>query len=450
MNRALSNEKERRIFPPLGQRIIKTTVAVFICLVIYYLRGYEGDRMSTEAMITAIIVMQPYVKDSRDYALNRFAGTLIGAFWGLMFLLMLLVFPSMASNRVLLYARMALGVLVSLYSAVLIRKSDAAALAAIVFLCIVVAFPDVVDPLRQTGERILDVFIGTTVAIGVNVLRLPREKRRERVFFVRISDLVPDRFSQISSAALYRLNYLYDDGAKICLMSEHAPAFFMVQMSAAKVNVPLIVMDGAAIYDAVENTYLHVETIPEEDSRRLRERLAELKLSVFIYTVHNNRTCVFHRGEMSAEEQAVYDRMRRSPYRSYLEGESYDYSEIVYFKIIAPQEKIVEIEYTLRRSMPRGKLRAVIRPQAGSPGVSALYIYSHAASMEQAKKKLIERQREYMPKLETVEIRLRGGCRSERDTMQLLHAIGSSYEPVSFRRAAFARKEKAPSERERR
>ena len=48
-------------FPPLGQRIMKTSLAVFICLMFYWLRGYRGVEMPAEACITAIICMQPYV-----------------------------------------------------------------------------------------------------------------------------------------------------------------------------------------------------------------------------------------------------------------------------------------------------------------------------------------------------------------------------------------------------
>ena len=94
MNRdSIYDKPEQYHLPHVGQRITKTTFAVFLCLIIYYLRGYQGESMPTEAMITAIICMQPYVRDSRDYALNRLAGTLIGAGWGLLFLLLLLVFP---------------------------------------------------------------------------------------------------------------------------------------------------------------------------------------------------------------------------------------------------------------------------------------------------------------------------------------------------------------------
>ena len=442
-NTARKNE-ERKQLPHVGQRITKTTIAVFICLIIYYLRGYSGQSMSTEAAITAIICMQPYVKDTRDYAWNRVSGTLIGAFWGLLFLLILLLLPILGSNALILYSMMAAGVLVTLYSTVLIRKPDTASLAAIVFLCIVIAFPDIEQPLRQAMSRINDVFIGTTVAIGVNVAHLPRKKKENQIFFVRTKDLVPDRFTPMHSAALFRLNNLYDIGARICLMSEHAPAFFALQMSTTRMNVPLIVMDGAAIYDINENEYLSAETITAEDSAHLRERMDALKLSYFTYTVHNNKTCIFHRGVLNEIEKPVYDRMRRSPYRNYLEGEIYDPNEIVYFKILAQDTEMAEIEYSLHKAMQKGKLRTVIRPQAGSPGVSGLYIYAHTATMEQAEKRLMQMLKEKEPDLEMVELRLRSGYQTDRDAMVLLTELGNRYAPVSI----FSMKKKKPAVKE--
>ncbi len=402
---------------------------------IYWLRGYHGQDMPTEAAITAIICMQPFVRDTRDYALNRFVGSLIGVLWGLGLLLLLSGVPALGESMFCLYALMAVGVLLSLYSAVLVHAPDASALAAIVFLCIVIAFPDIDSPLEQAAYRMLDVFIGTAVATVVNVIRFPRVKNEDLVFFVRTTDLAPDRFSHIPSTALFRLNQLYRDGARICLMSEHAPAFFALQMSEAKPNTPLIVMDGAAIYDAAENEYISAETIAPEDSERLRERIDALGLSCFIYTIHRNKTCIFHQGELTEAEKKVYDRMRSSPYRSYLEGEIYDPAEIVYFKIIAEDERLHDIMYSLRTVIPKGRLRGVSRPQAGAPGVSALYVYSHTATMEQAQKRLLQRMRSEEPELTPYVLTLRGGYRSERDALHLLHRLQDIYEPVAlFRR----------------
>lgn len=431
-----SNELQREPFrlPHIGQRLTKTAIAVFLCLLINYLRGLQGGAMSAESCITAIICMQPFVRDSREYAFNRLAGTLIGSFWGLLFLLLLQFFPALGHSNIVLYGMMAAGVMVSLYGAVAIRKADASVLAAIVFICIVITFPEIESPMRQASARILDVMIGTLVAIGVNIFRLPRDKNRNLVFFMRTKDLVPDRFSQLPPAALFKLSYLYNDGARICLMSEHAPAFFTLQMSGTPLSVPLIVMDGAAIYDANDNTYLYHENIEPETSAWLRNYLDGLGLSYFIYTIHNNKTCIFHRGHMNAQEKKVYDRMRASPYRSYLDGEIYRDEEPVYFKIIDGDEKIRLLRQRLHKLLNDRALRCVIRPQTAAPGISGLYIYSAAATNQRAQDKLMQMLREKEPELVDMRVFLPGTYRSEQDAIHLLNTVGNYYEPLKIKR----------------
>ena len=53
--------QESRVFPHIGRRIVKTAIAVFLCLMIYALRGYEVGSMPTEAAIKAIPTMNEIV-----------------------------------------------------------------------------------------------------------------------------------------------------------------------------------------------------------------------------------------------------------------------------------------------------------------------------------------------------------------------------------------------------
>ena len=427
--------KTRRQFhlPAIGQRIVKTSIAVFITLMVYYLRGYRGADMPAEAAITAIICMQPYVRDTRDFAVNRFVGTFIGAAWGLGFLLLLLLFPSMGEVLLIVYLRMAIGIMLTLYTCVLVRKPDTSAQAAIVFICVVIAFPEIEAPLQQALERFTGVLLGTFASIAVNLFRLPRDRERDQVFFVKIADLVPDHFSGLPSAASFRLNYLYEDGAKICLMSAHAPAFFTLTMSHTKLSVPFIVMDGAAIYDANENIYLQAETVAPEESARLRAHLDALGLGYFLYTIHHNKVCIFHQGKLRPQEKAVYDVMRRSPYRSYLEGEIYRAEEIVYLKIIDEDDKILLLEKKLGPFLADRRLRMVRREQS-VPGVSALYFYADTANFTAAEERLMQILRKQEEGLRPREVFLPSPYRSEHDAMHLLHRLANLYEPLKILR----------------
>ena len=388
--------------------------------------------MPTEAAVTAIICMQPYVQDSREYALNRMTGTLIGAGWGLLLLLVLLIFPALGNNLYILYAVMGAGVLVSLYTSVVLHKPDSSSLAAIVFICIVANFPEIEDPLGDTMERIFGVMLGTAAAVGVNVAHLPRRKKPDRVFFIRSADLIPDRFAQISPSILFRLNSLLRDGAKICLISRHAPAFFTAQLHTVTMTVPMIVMDGAALYDANENRYLYTEKLRQPDAVRLMERLDYLGRSYFIYTVHRKKTCIFHCGAYRDEEREVLSRLQRTPYRTYLDEEIYTPDEIVYIKLIDRTEETERLQKQLYTFIHGRRLRSSIQPQTGVSGVSGLYIYSGRASVHTMENRLIRLLRLENPSVQAEEVFLPSGYRSEHDAMHLLSRLYNLYEPVYF------------------
>ena len=418
----------RRIqLPYIGQRVIKTSVAVFLCLVFYHLRGYDEGTISAEAAISAIICMQPYVNDTREYAINRISGTLLGAFWGFLFLL---IVPMFSVRGIPLYALMSLGTLISLYSAVAIRKPDTSSLAAIVFICVVIAYPEVGFPLDHAFHRVLDVLVGTFIATGVNVFRLPRVKLRNQVFFIHTKDLSRDHLSQIPSPVLFRLSYLSRDGAKICTISEHTPAFFISQICHIHLNAPMIVMDGAGIYDANENIYLSTNCVPPASSEWLMGKLNSMGLSYFIYTVNKNMNYIYHHGTMSQEEQKVVQRMRSSPYRHYLNDEAFDLNDIVYIKIVAREERAERVWREMKETLSQSGLRIVFRPQPGLGGVSGLYFYAADATVEHAKAQVLEMMRAEHPELQPREIISTAKYPSEYEAIHLLQTLGRAYEPL--------------------
>ena len=64
--------------PKIGMRIVKSALAVFVCLLIDRLRG----GMPFYAAIAAILCMQPDVANSLKTAANRVIGTLVGGLAG--------------------------------------------------------------------------------------------------------------------------------------------------------------------------------------------------------------------------------------------------------------------------------------------------------------------------------------------------------------------------------
>ena len=92
--------------------------------------------------------------------------------------------------------------------------------------------------------------------------------------------------------------------------------------------------------------------------------------------------------------------------------------------------RIEAIRKHLQTFLRSRKLRAVVRDEAGVEGLCSLYIYSAAATMQQAEETLMAMLREKDPSLKPAEVFLRTPYRSEHDAMTLLNALGNAYEPV--------------------
>lgn len=421
----------KRLLPPLGQRIIKTSAAVFVLLIIYMLQGFHGNVNS--AAVTAIICMQPFAKDSRSFAVDRILGTLLGAAWGLVFLQVMQWLPESTHNLVASDAVMCLFLILAIYSTVVIKKSSTAAQVAIVFLGTVIAYPNVNAPLAQTLETMADTVIGTVVAIAVNTAHIPRRKHPEYLFFVRTRDLVPDRFAQIPSSVHIALDNLYREGAKICLVSRWAPAFIVSQMGLLNVNAPMIIMDGAALYDVTENRYLDVYPIPRENADRLRSILSGFGVGCNIYTVNEHTLSIYRDGPVNEADKREFETMRRSPYRHYVDGMYREEDYITFLRVIDTKERIAQLEYEIKSVLPLGMFRTEVREEARFPEYSSLYFYDPKATVENMKKRVQEIMEEQNGPMVAADLQPRTkGYLPEHDALLLLGRLKNTYEPFFF------------------
>lgn len=422
----------KRLLPPLGQRIIKTATAVFILLIIYMLQGGHGSVSS--ACVTALLCIQPYASDSWTFAIERVAGTVIGSVWGYLYLELMWAIPLLGHNMVMAYFMMALFLVLALYSTVVIKRSSLAGLVGIVMLGIVIQYPRVGLPLAQTAQNFADTLLGTVVAVIVNVAHLPRQKHPEYLFFVRTMDLVPDRYRQIPSSVHIALDKLFQDGAKICLVSRWAPAFIMSQMGLLNVNAPMIIMDGAALYDVQENKYLDVIDIPKANVNRLRSILAGFNVGCNIYAVNERTLSIYRDGPMNEAEIREFETMKRSPYRNYLDGMYRETDKIAFVRIIDTINHIEDLHHELQSILPMGMFRTEIREETRFPEYMSLYFYDPRATQTEMKhraQKIMEQQEG--TSLTPVEMLPRfTQYLPEHDALILLNRLKNKYEPVGF------------------
>lgn len=144
--------------PKLGMRNIKTAISVVLC--IFVLQLLEMDPFF--ACIAAVVTMQTTVDVSFRAGMERMVGTLVGAGMGI-------VVAVYAPDNIYLIG---LGIIIIIYVSNLIHQQNAASLACIVFLAIMLTLT-YENPLQHAYKRIIETFIGIVIAVLVNSVFFP-------------------------------------------------------------------------------------------------------------------------------------------------------------------------------------------------------------------------------------------------------------------------------------
>ena len=159
-----------RPLPKIGMRIVKSAVAVFLCFVIYMIRGRGVPFYSA---IAAVLCMQPYVSNSVRVALNRTVGTFIGGVFGMLALLVEKAFFPTGSAHLAISAGICLSIIPLIYVTLLAKRPTASYITCVVFMSITVSHGADVNPYLFALDRCLDTLIGIAVSLCVNLFRLP-------------------------------------------------------------------------------------------------------------------------------------------------------------------------------------------------------------------------------------------------------------------------------------
>lgn len=177
----------------MGMRNIKTAIAVVLCVLISRILKLE---YSFYAAIAAIISMENTVTTSFHTGKNRMLGTLVGA--GIGFLCAAIL----PGNAIIC----GIGIIIVIYICNLLKWSKSVSIACVVFMAIMVNLNGK-NPFFYSLNRILDTFIGITVAVFVNYFVCPpnyiKDIKRNCVSIIeRIDKLIESGFATIKDLEL--------------------------------------------------------------------------------------------------------------------------------------------------------------------------------------------------------------------------------------------------------
>lgn len=124
--------------------------------------------------------------------------------------------------------------------------------------------------------------------------------------------------AELTPASVAMLNEAISKGALFSVATARTPATVSRLLKDVNINLPLIVMTGAALWNPASNEYQHIKRIPEADTARLISLYKEYGVSSFIYSLQPDGIIhICHTGKMSEHErQFISDRLD-SPFKTF-------------------------------------------------------------------------------------------------------------------------------------
>ena len=370
-----------------GQRIIRSVLSVWLCFVIYLLRGRQG--IPFYSAIAALQCLQPYTGSISTVAKNRIGGTLIGAFWGLMIILLESAFPvSGIQGELLHYLALGLFTGMVLYFTVLVGASQMAYFSSVVFLCIAVNHIGDENPYIFVLNRVLDTFLGVVIAELINRLHFPRQRHPEILFVSGMNDTIFGLGKRLSPYAKVELNRLIQDGAQFTISTIQHPVIVRELLDGVNIRLPIIAMNGAALYDTLTNEYLKVVYMSEPDAKWMTEYLDSAGLCYVTNSIEENLHMV-HCGKLG--NGALYENfetMRHSLSRHFMEHRKKGVRNMIYFMVLDETGKIDALYQELQQLKWKDHYRTIYDESKRTEKEACIKIYAADASRENMLKEL--------------------------------------------------------------
>lgn len=358
----------------IGKRIIKSAISVGICFLVYVLRGYQGIPFYTA--LASLQCIQPYTKNTKKIAIQRTTGTFIGALFGLL----LILIQSFYSYPYIIYCILiSLGVVCSIKTAVLLNKKNAAYFSSVVFLSITMVHIGDDNPYIFVLNRITDTLIGVAIGMIINSFHLPVKKNIDTLFVTGLDDVLLERTSSITDFGRIELNRMIDEGLPLSIMTMRTLASFLEVAEDIHIKLPIIIMDGAAIYDPVEHTFLEKKELTFNQAKEITNELNTLHIPYQQTVVLEDSVMIYHDEYPEGPLKDTYLKLKKSPYRNYVTKQISQDEKISYIMCLDTQEQINKASKHIKETF-HDTYKILSYPSDEYPGYAYLKFYHPQAT----------------------------------------------------------------------
>lgn len=386
-------EPKKIKFPTVGKRMLKSAVAVFITYLVYVLRGYKGIPFYTA--IAAIQCIQPYRDNTRKVSGNRVFGTMNGAFWGLITLL-IKIYILKNQHEYLLYVIVSFTIVAVMYTAVVLSKKTVVYFSCVVYLSIVMIHIGDSHPIGFVADRVIDTLIGVLIAYVISVFELPRKKDRDTLFVCGMDENLLGEDHTISDYSRVELNRMIDSGMQFTIATERTSASLLECIGDVRLKLPVITFNGAVLFDMQKKEYLKVQKIQRNLADQIWDYLGQEQFCCYSTALLQYTLVIYYNQFYSEVEEQIYQDLRSSLYRNYIQGKVHEDATVFYIMAVGEDARISNLYHRLKEKEWSKELRIVRMKSVDYKGNTYLKIYHKDSTkqnmMEEVKKKLMPKE----------------------------------------------------------
>ena len=429
------------VIPKIGMRIVKSSISVAICFIVAAIRGGHG--IVFYSLLSALWCMQSYVSTTMKNAVQRIIGTVTGALYGLIFLAVKehchipsFIALHLTESQHELFAYLSYGFLVAilimflLWTTVLIKKKHASYFSCVVFLSVAVAHIGDQNIYLFTWNRFLDTMLGIFIGVAVNCFSLPKHKHKDVLFVSGVDGTLLTVANNMNDYCKVELNRMLDEGMKFTLSTMRTPAGLMELMKDIRLNIPVIAMNGAVLYDVRKNHYEKAVFVNHEYVQPLLDFARQKNLFYFTNVLIDNSLVIFYEQCEDTTQQNLVRQLSRSPYRNYVKrAVPYD-ENVIYFMMFYKTPVIEQFYEDLCAAGWNKKVKILKYLSTDFPGYSYIKIYH----LDVSKENMLEYLKSTLDISKTVTFGTIQGkydyVVQEGDSNTVVHTLKKLYEPV--------------------
>lgn len=365
--------------PRVGMRIIKSAIGVFLCFVIYLMRGRQGTPFYSA--LAVLWCVQPQVTDSVKNALQRTIGTAIGALFGLLVILLEVHGISMGDG-IWHYSMIGASIIPIIYVTVLLKKKNASYFACVVYLSIVVNHIGDTNPFLFVADRSLDTMIGILIGLAINLPYIPGKIRKDSLYVVDLDQILREGNGGLTPYYRFLFLNMLEKNVKLTFRTMDTPATCLEHMLDIRPVIPVIAMDGAILYDVRENSYPKVYVVSSKQADELEKYIQGRGFHLFSTVILEDLLIIYYDGLENKAEKEIYSTLHKSPYRNYLNKPRPKEHPVVYFMLVDETEKVKALYREIQENGMSENLKVLCYPSDDYPGYSYLKIYNKNASVD--------------------------------------------------------------------